>query len=702
MSSYKTENDGTGAVPGTSGPHPAGVCLNLSLLGDVTLTVRGRMIRIKSLKLRAMLGYIALTDTLSETRERLVGLLWSESGEMQARAVLRQVIRELRGLLADVNYSGLYIDARGIRLDKSSVEVDVWNILRAIDDRQVHPLLLRRQLLTDDLLAGMDDVDPVFHMWLMAKRHTLSDQFMRGLERAMADDSVDAGIRNQMAQAIMNLDPTHENACRRLMRGRAESGDTAGALRAYKDLWDLLDSDYGMEPALATQQLVAEIKNGLLEPPPLAATHHEDAAKMEASDHANPSAGGPATMVGTHLFVAVLPVTASSIESEKQHLVIEFRQLLIASLIRFRELRVMDASNAMLDDERKREIGGYYELRLIAHQDAAVVRLEIMLMDSVAGVYVWSDTFALNLESWFDSQRRIISRIAMALNVHLSAERLRHYSKMPDISLGLYDLWLRCQTLVRTFNPRHWERLRGQFNGIIEAAPEFGPAYGGLADMFNIEHIVHPGIYRGRTHERKALDYARKAVQLDPIDTKSHRCLAWSHIMARHFDQAQMHIDVACELNRNDSWTVISGALMMAFCGQTERASGLSRSAVDLTLAPSRTHWAYQTDILFLAGDYEAAVVAADHAEGVLWGVPAWRAASLAHLGRLEEARADIDRFLTGVKANWYGSAAATDTEIARWLLHLYPIARRDDWERLRDGVQRAGLPTDLAEYQSW
>jgi DNA-binding SARP family transcriptional activator len=75
--------------------------LQLSLFGPVTLRSNDREIRIKSLKLRAMLGYIALSDSLLETRERLVGLLWSESADAQARAVLRQVIRELREIFLD-------------------------------------------------------------------------------------------------------------------------------------------------------------------------------------------------------------------------------------------------------------------------------------------------------------------------------------------------------------------------------------------------------------------------------------------------------------------------------------------------------------------------------------------------------------------------------------------------------------------------
>jgi tetratricopeptide (TPR) repeat protein len=322
-----------------------------------------------------------------------------------------------------------------------------------------------------------------------------------------------------------------------------------------------------------------------------------------------------------------------------------------------------------------------------------------MLKELDSAFYIWTDGFELELTNWFDSQVRVVRRIAMALNVHLSAERLRRFSERPDVSLGVYDKWLRCQSLVRTFDPQHWKRLASQFAEIIAAAPGFVPAYCGLADLHTIEHIAHPGILRARDREQKALELAREAVQLDPSDMHAHRCLAWAHAMAKQYGQAELHIQVACDLNPSDSWTAISAALLFAFCGKIEQASVLGHAALDLTLAPSRTHWAYQADIQFLVGDYAAAVDAADRAQDVLWGVAAWRTAALAHLGRSAEAAAEGQRFLSRTRANWFGAEPPTDEAIVRWLLHLYPLRRREDWERFRDGLRAAGLPTQQTEH---
>ncbi|HUB98004.1 MAG TPA: BTAD domain-containing putative transcriptional regulator, partial [Stellaceae bacterium] len=448
--------------------------LRLSLLGPVSLRSDDRDVRIRSLKLRALLGYIALNESLLETRERLVGLLWSESGEAQARAVLRQVIRELRGVFVHAGSNGLRINAHEIGFDKDSVEVDVWSIIRAVEVGEVHSMLLAQPHLTDELMTGLEDLDPAFRVWLLAKRHSLRDRLLRALESALRA-AADATRVSRLAEAILGLDPTHEEACRRLMRAQASLGDTAHALRAYKALWDLLDEDYGMEPSAATQELVAEIKMGTIEAAPAANPEHPaPAIEAVAASETRP-------------MLSVEAVDVRAVDPDKAHLSLGFRQLLIASLVRFREWHVTDVP---FPDSSERS--ARYQIQISAHQRQQALHQTLMLKELNTGFYIWSDSFELRLDDWFEAQGRVVRRIAMALNVYLSAERLRRFSERPDVSIGLYDRWLRCQTLVRTFNPQHWDRLTRQFNEIIEAAPGFVPAYCGLADINTIEHIAHP------------------------------------------------------------------------------------------------------------------------------------------------------------------------------------------------------------------
>jgi DNA-binding SARP family transcriptional activator len=674
---------------------PGGDALNtvlrMRLFGPASFAIGGRELRFKSLKLRAALGYVALSESQTETRERLVGLLWSESGEDHARASLRQNIRELRVALQGLRHDGLHIDAREIGFRFGAVEVDVLSVVAAAEAGQVHPLLLERQNLADELLAGLEDIDPSFRAWLLAKRHTVRDRLLRALENALAAQDRDLAAQGKLAQAILNLDPTHEDAARRLMRARAMMGDTAGALRVYKTLWDLLDEDYGMEPAEATQKLVADIKTAQYEP-----VSHESAGSVTTPAPAL----APVPQPATQLWLSVQTVAIREVDPAKAHLVLEFRQHLIASLLRFREWRVTDApaTNAT----GLSGLAGRYEVQMVAFQAGADIEMMITLKDLESNHYIWNENFELKLENWFTYQRRIVRRIAMGLNVYLSADRLRRFSDHQDLSLGLYDRWLRCQTQVRTFNPHLWSRLKEQFTEIIREAPEFAPGYQGLASLNNLEHIAHPGVFRTPERERAAFAYSCEAVRLDPADMRAHRCMAWSHSMIKQHDQAIMHIEVAQELNPNDSWLAVSAANLLAFCGELQRASELAALAMDMTLAPSVTHWAYHAEVDYLRGDYEAALRGFDLSRNVIWDIPAWRAAALAMLGRLDEAKAEAARFIERIRLNWYGPQPATPEAIMKWHLHIHPIRRREEWTHLRDGLARAGLPTDSIEHGVW
>jgi DNA-binding SARP family transcriptional activator/TolB-like protein len=430
------------AVPG-----PA-LRLSVSLVGRLALRFNGRPVELRTQKAGAVLSYLALTEIKHESRERLVGLLWSRSDEEKARGSLRQVIRELRSTFEDAGYSGFVADRLSVHLDPDLVEVDIESVIRLAESGSVHPLLLNTQHLDDHILEGLDDLDPSFRVWVLAKRQTIHDRLMRSLGAGLVAKDIAAGAKKDIAAAIVKLDPTHEEACCHLMQVHAEQGDVAGALRIYKALWDLLDRDYGMEPALATEQLVAKIKLGGFERP-LA----NGAADKRVSQVTNGSLGQailpPVANVKAPAKTCLVlrPFGMHGIDSDHVHLVQGFHQHLAASLVRFREWSVVDRAPATA---ALSALGSAprYRIETTAYQAGTEINMVMVLREDTTGIYVWGESFRLGLSNWFETQQRIIRRIAMSLNVQLSAERLMRLAGEPDVSLDIYDRWLRGQSLM--------------------------------------------------------------------------------------------------------------------------------------------------------------------------------------------------------------------------------------------------------------
>jgi TolB-like protein len=522
---------------------------------------------------------------------------------------------------------------------------------------------------------------------------------MRSLGPALVATDVSAGARKDIAAAIVNLDPTHEEASCHLMQVHAEQGDVAGALRIYKALWDLLDEDYGMEPSAATKDLVAKIKLGDFEQP-RADIDARRAADAQLSLSRNGSIAAvlpPATAdikAPTKTCLVLRPFAMHGVDSDHAHLVQGFHQHLAASLVRFREWSVVDRPPVevvpALPDSAPR-----YSIETTAYQAGTEINMVMVLRDDTTGIYVWSESFRLGLKNWFEAQQRIIRRIATALNVQLSAERLMRLAGEPDVSLDVHDRWLRGQSLHYKYDAESWQRAVTIFRDAVREYPTFSPCYSSLVQLNNIEHFVHPGVFRDLGKARATLELAKRAVQLDPVDCRAHLCYGWSNVMVFREAEAAPHMELACELNDNDPWTLLSCALYCAFCGSIERAGQLAEQSLALSPAPSNLGWGYHGIIRVLCGDYAGALEACDRTHGVVQILPAWRIAALFHLGQSVTAREEAQRFLNGIRSFWVGSLAPTDEAVARWVLQGHPISVRARWEVLRDGLRGAGLPVE-------
>ena len=673
--------------------------LSVSLVGRLAIRFNGQLVELRTQKAAAVLSYLALIETKHESRERLVGLLWSRSDEEKARGSLRQVIRELRSTFEAAGYHGFSAGRLSIQLDPAMVEVDVESIINATETGSVHSLLLNTPNLEEHILEGLDDLDPSFRVWVLAKRQTIHDRLMRSLGPALVATDVSASARKDIAAAIVNLDPTHEEASCHLMQVHAEQGDVAGALRIYKALWDLLDEDYGMEPSAATQDLVAKIKLGGFEQP-RAGIDARRAADTQLSPAIN---GSIAETIATaaedikapvKICLLLQPFAMNGVDGDHAHLVQGFHQHLAASLVRFREWSVVDRPPtevvSALPDSAPR-----YSIETTAYQAGTEINMVMVLRDDTTGIYVWSESFRLGLNNWFEAQQRIIRRIATALNVQLSAERLMRLAGEPDVSLDVHDRWLRGQSLHYKYDAESWQRAVTIFRDAIREYPTFSPCYSSLVQMNNAEHFVHPGLFRDLGKAKVTLELAKRAVQLDPVDCRAHLCYGWSNVMALREAEAASHMELACELNDNDPWTLLSYALYCAFCGSIEQARLRAEQSLALSPAPSYLGWGYHLLIRFLCGDYAGALAAYDRAEGAIKLLPAWRAAVLFHLGQPAMAREEARRFLNGIRSFWVGSSAPTDEAVVRWVLQAYPISVSARWEILRDGLRGAGLPVE-------
>lgn len=664
---------------------PNTVRLRMSVVGGFSLErPGGGFLKIVNRKACGLLTYLALGQNQFETRERLAGLLWSDRGEDQARASLRQCLKQLRTVFDECEFGGFRTDRYNVGLAADSLCIDLQEISERLDREEISDQLLNGNILSETILYGYESLDQSFAAWLHVIRKNWHDKLVDKLQSYLATGR--GTVTHKAAAALVGIDPTHEEGHRHLIRQYADAGNTAAALKQYKKIWDLLENEFDTEPDEATQSLIADVKAGTYLP-----------ASQPMPFSLRPTFHSPAiatTRPHTLPILEIWQFVQGGPWNQERYLIEGFRREMIASLIRFREWIVVEGTPTLNPSnfEFERRSPADYQLEGTYLEDAGKIRLIITLKEFSSQQYIWSEQISLTLENWFDAQQEIVRRVSIALNVYLSVERVSKISDSTGIPLDAYDDWLRGQELTLKWRPDAHHEAQQIFHRIIGNVPGFGRALSSLVQIANAEPLVHPGIHRSTEKTQEVVRMAREAVLVDPLDSRAQLCLGWASAINGQFENAQINLDLACELNKNDPWTLVSSALAWAFCDRTDEAIRLSQQALSLGISPSKSHWGYQATLQFICGDYQACVDAANLADEALINLPAWKAAALHHLGRQTEAEKAAEQFLHLVRQHWVKPGQPDDRDISGWLLQCFPIRSKPALERLRAGLKGAGI----------
>ncbi|MFI0845905.1 adenylate/guanylate cyclase domain-containing protein [Mesorhizobium sp. IMUNJ 23232] len=662
--------EGQGIAPGE---------ISICLIERLSLSdAEGTDLALKSVRARALVGYLILGNQHKEVRERVIGLLWSNQDIHLAQQEYRSVVRQIQTTFQRAGSDAFHSNANDVRMTLSALRVDLLTISDSLDEGLVAPELFEGRVSPEQIMADLDRTDQVFDAWLRVTRHRWRNRLIEQLETCLDRTLGDSLTRKHAAIALLSIDSTHEPAARMLMKVHGEEGKTAAAIRVYESLREVLARDFGIEPSAETQKTIQQIRSG--QPVPL------DEAGSEVIQ-------ASMAFEGRLPVIVVRPFVAADEKDGKDHLLEGFRAEVIFCLIKFRDWVIVEEHDGQRLPDASSNVKIDYRLETRMQSSTSGETVRFTLVDCSNDRVVWSERFPLELQEWGTAPSGIARKTAAVLDIYLSAERVGGRTGTRDGSLASYDNWLRGENLLTLWQPEAEIEAERLFKSVIEQMPRFAPAYSSLASIYNVRHIIVAGFHRDPALEAEALKLAQKAVQIDPLETRAHLTLAWSYLMAERFEQADIHYELAFDLNPNNPKTLLSCAHGFAFTGQTERASELARLALGLTPFVTPFQWEYLTGIRFIVGDYPGAVEAANLGAGSMHDTHVWKAAALALMGNAEESRRAAEGFLAGARAQWAGNRP-DDRAIVDWMLSGIPIKEKEVRKRLVDGLRLAGLPT--------
>ncbi len=642
----------------------------LTTAGTMRLLEDGREFALSSRKSLAILTYLALQSTRSESRERIAALLWSDSGGEHGRAALRQTLRRLKldlGPAEDL----VEADRSTLRLTRP-VRVDILDAIEAAETGAPGTTPLGESPDLGRLFADLDDLDPDFNLWLAVQRERLGAQLLGRLEAALLA-ATDNGQRLALAESLLRTDPTHEAAARAAMQAHMARGDTAQAMRTYERLWQVLDEELDVEPSEQTQTLYVAIKQG---------APHPATTPLAIEDLRAPIA------------IVVEPTQGQSLlPTDYAYFGAIFRDEMIAALSRFRDWLVIDGEHGGPTPPAYRA----YFLRITLHPRDNGIVVAMMLVDQSDNRCVWAERYTATLDGMAVLHRTALRNLAVALNVHLSVARLQSTREQSTPMGRKYELWMQAQALMGEWRSEDENRAERILRDLTETSPNFAPAMVALAQILNAGPIIFPGRRRRPEVVEESLRLTSRAVMLDPLDSRAHLSRSWAHAISRAHSAALSHLDLALDLNENDPWTIISAALGFAFAGELDLSRGMVAQARAFGMRYSRAAQGYIATTLYLCGEYEAAVGAAEVAGDAIINLPAWAAASQIAMGEPAGAARSMSTFLALARGDWVGPPAPRDEDVIDWFMGCFPIRGEDTRAELRKRLNLALVETKKA-----
>ena len=308
---------------------------------------------------------------------------------------------------------------------------------------------------------------------------------------------------------------------------------------------------------------------------------------------------------------------------------------------------------------------------------ATRVRINAQLIDASDNSHLWAERFDRDLADIFSLQDEVVGEIVSALaHVLPSASSVASRRAM---NLEAYDLFVRGRVLV-TQSAQGNRAASSLLERSIELDRSFAGAHAWLAmsHHFAWAYWLEPM----GSHTSLALAAAQKAVALDPNDALAHAVLGDVLIYAGKPEKGAAELAAALRINPNqaDAWAFLGQ--LKAFEGSA--VEGIEHLSKALQLNPYPPGWYRWLLGLaeYAAGRYEDAVGTLRHEATYRMGSQRILAASLAQLGRMEEARVEAREFL----------ASNPQFSMQHWA-STQPFRREADRQHLLDGYLKAGLP---------
>ena len=420
-----------------------------------------------------------------------------------------------------------------------------------------------------------------------------------------------------------------------------------------------------------------------------AAAWHFVGANRSAPIASTPSAEA------AHLSIVVLPFTNLSGDPTQDYFADGITENLTTDLSRLGGSFVVARNTAFAFKGKNvdardigKELGVRYVLEGSVQRDQNQVRVNAQLIDAKSGGHIWAERFDKPLANIFSMQDDIVASLASRLGAELMANEARRAERTPNPDF--MDLYFQGMAWFnKGRNPADIARARDFFERALALDPDNFDAVLGRACA---DAQAATGYYLDEKAKRLASVEANlnRVLSQSPNNARAHYCLGRIEVQTKRGAEGIAESERALALNPNLASAHAVIGLAKLFDGHPEETESHELEA--LRVSPYDTEADVWVAYIALAkrylGDYEGALSLYRRAKELNPNYPTGRfnmAATLVELGRLDEARAEVQAGLAlnpGFTLRRYRDGAQSDN----------PVFLKGR-ERIIEDMRKAGVP---------
>jgi len=293
------------------------------------------------------------------------------------------------------------------------------------------------------------------------------------------------------------------------------------------------------------------------------------------------------------------------------------------------------------------QLGARYLVEGTAQRSKDEIVVDVQLVDARDGTVAWGDQFSAKAVGVPELQQLIASKIAANIRVGMHETEKQAVLSRPPRDLDVYELTLQSMVEHR-FTREATIASRSHLEDALSRDPEYGLAWAQLAWINLIDLWIGFTGDWDRSRLDEVIGQFSRAIDLDPRSARAYRGLGQAYLTKDEVAQALTVSRMAYEIAPSEPDSLVCFSVALLQSGELAEATRLIEQALDSH--PLRPSWYsfYYTITLWANERFDEALAEADATllrAPALFDMEVYRALALVGLGRLDEARAQIEEF---------------------------------------------------------